>query len=256
MTNKLFFYNKKKQKLCGILEEPNPKKELVVIIIHGSSSNKNARSTLVMAEMLIANGINSFRIDLDGCGESEGDFADQTLTSAVRDLEAAHQLMKSMDYKKIALFGNSRAGPPCMTISLNHPEIYKMALKAPISDYIPIWKKKRGDEWLKEWKEKGYTYKIKTDGTKLRMNYIFCQDAENYYMSTKVKDIEVPTLIIQGDADKSVPIEFTKHLTKNYPAARLVIFEGADHKFLDDVQQKEAYNLIINWFQEEENDNN
>jgi len=255
MTQKLFFKNSRGQKLCGILEEPDPEKRLVVILVHGNSSNKDARGQKVMADLLTKTNINSFRIDLNGCGESEGSFSDQTLTSTVRDLEASYQLLKNMGYKKIALFGSSKGGPTCMTIALKHPDICKMALKAPVSDYIPLWKKKGGEQFLENWKKQGYVYKLKSDGTKLKMNYNVCQDAENYYMSTKVKDLKTPTLIVHGDADESVPLEFTKHLVNNFPAAELVIFEGADHKFSDDEQQKEAYELIVNWFKEEEYDN-
>ncbi|HEX2606940.1 MAG TPA: alpha/beta hydrolase [Flavisolibacter sp.] len=45
-----------------------------------------------------------------------------------------------------------------------------------------------------------------------------------------VKKIDVPTLIIHGDADKTVPIEASSHRTAEMiPGAQYVVYEGAPH---------------------------
>ena len=83
---KVFFENSKGQKLCGILEEVNSEKKEIVIVVHGYGSCKEGKTSLDIARELNARGINSFRIDLDGCGDSEGDFAEQTVTSMAKDI--------------------------------------------------------------------------------------------------------------------------------------------------------------------------
>jgi len=266
MSNKLFFYNQRKQKLCGILEEPNLEKSKVIIMVHGYSSDKEGTSIKDLSEKFTEVGINSFRIDLNGCGESEGKFEEQTLSSAVRDIGAAIELMKSMGYNEIGLFGSSMAGPPCMTIALKYPDLFKMALKAPVSDILAQRKKLYGDEHIEDCKKRGYTYYInKKKGKKIKVNYHFFEDAEDYIMHAKVKNIEVPTLIIHGTADNRVDISFTKNLVKDFPAASLIIIGGADHALEVNGSREEGVNRFLDWFQQEgaeeeklkeENDNN
>lgn len=70
---KIFFKNSKKQKICGILDEPNSESDEIVIIIHGFSSTKDSGAKYV-AEELSKRNINSIRIDLDNRGESEPRF--------------------------------------------------------------------------------------------------------------------------------------------------------------------------------------
>ncbi len=110
MNEKIFFENSHGLKICGILEEPNNKRDKIVIVVHGYSSNKNRSSAREIAEELIKRNVNSFRIDLYGCGESEGEFENQTITSSVDDISSAIKLMKKRGYKKIDLFGSSAGG--------------------------------------------------------------------------------------------------------------------------------------------------
>ena len=158
MGEKIFFENSQGLKICGILEEPNNNKEEIVIIVHGYSSNKNGYSAKQIAEELIKRNMNSFRIDLDGCGESEGEFENQTITSTVDDISSAIELMKKRGYKKIDLFGSSAGGLSVMATALKHPEINRIGLKAPVSDYSSQILRKHGQKYLDEWKEKGYSF--------------------------------------------------------------------------------------------------
>ncbi len=260
MTEKLFFNNSRNQKLCGILEEPDLSKEKVIIIVHGYSSSKEGRSPSAMAGALTKANINSFNIDLDGCGESEGKFEDQTLTSAVRDIEAAIELMKSLGYNKIGLFGSSMAGPPCMTIALKYQNtddtkninLYRMALKAPVSDVIEQRKEKNGKDYIEKCRKQGFFYKINgKTGKRLKVNFHFYEDAEDYHMHSKVKSIKVPTLIIHGTADEAVPLKYTKHLVENFPEAHLIIVEGADHQLEVDGSWQESMDEFVRWFKDE-----
>ena len=105
MKQKIFFKNSKGQRLCGIIEEPNESKNEIVIFVHGFSSSKDSLNVKDVTDELSMRKINSFRIDLDGCGESEGDFAEQTITSTVDDVLNAIRLMEERGYQKISLYG-------------------------------------------------------------------------------------------------------------------------------------------------------
>ena len=252
MMQKLFFENSKGQKLCGILEESNESKEEIVIMVHGFSSSKNGHSTRNLAAELTNRCMDFFNIDLGGCGESEGNFAEQTISSSVDDLNAAIDFVKVKGYKKINLFGSSAGGLTVMATALSHPEINKVGAKAPPSDYPSQRLEKNGKKFMDEWKEKGYTYKVKNDGTKLRINYSFIEDAKKWVMYDKIKDIKCPILIIHGDADEMVPIGYSKKLDKNSTNLKLIILEGADHALKINGDASLSTKMFADWFEDKE----
>lgn len=58
--------------------------------------------------------------------------------------------------------------------------------------------------------------------------------------------ITVPTLVLHGNADENVPIEYAKYAVAHIPNARLVIDEGGDHDFF--MKHKERVIPIIETF--------
>jgi len=246
IEEKVFFTNSKNQKLCGILNEPTKKGEMVVIV-HGFGSSKNT-SAKNSASILARLNINSFRIDLNGCGESEGNFEECTITDYAEDVESTINFVKEKGYNKISLIGTSCGGIVCMAVALKHPEIQRMFLRAPVSDYPSQREEFYGKEMIQEWKEKGYMYKTKSDGTKLKVNYTFYEDAKNNVMYDKVKDIKCPAMIIHGDIDKTVSIEDSKKVVQNFPNAKLAIIKGAGHKLGVNGDFSQASELLKNFF--------
>jgi len=56
-----------------------------------------------------------------------------------------------------------------------------------------------------------------------------------YRSKDRVGQITVPTLVIHGDQDKTVPIERGRELAALIPGARLEVIEGAGHNFITSV---------------------
>jgi len=249
-TNKVFFKNSKGQKICGILEKPDKDSNRVIILIHGYSSNKNRPSSLLMATELSKRGLNSLRIDLNGCGESDGEFKFQTITSTVDDTEVAMEYLKSLDYTQIELFGASAGGLTAMAVALKHPEIVRLGLKSPVSDYADQKLKRKGEYGIAEWKNAGFViYKSLSSGREYEIDYSVFEDYKNYIMLDRVKDIKCPTLIIHGDADDIVDIEYSKRLVKNFPNVEFVVMSGANHTFDKDEDRVLVNNLFGEWFE-------
>ena len=252
MTEKIFFENTKGLKLCGILEEPNEKREEIVILVHGYSSNKNRSTSKQLSEELAGRNMNSFRIDLDGCGESEGEFKNQTITSAVDDIISAISMMKGKGYHKIDLFGSSAGGLAVMATALKHAEINRIGLKAPVSDYPSQRKKKFGQDYINDLKKNGYVLYEIGEEKKLKVYNSFHEDSKKYVMYDKVKDIKCPVLIIHGTRDKSVDIENSKKLVKGFPNGKLIILEGANHGLEINGDRTLSNQLFGDWFEKGE----
>ncbi len=248
MSKKIFFKNKKAQRLCGILEEPNRDKKEIVIIVHGYSSNKNGTSATAMSSELTKRKMNSFRIDLDGCGESEGNFAEQTVTSTMGDALAAIKTMRKHGYKKISFFGASAGGLAAMAAALKYKNISKIGLAAPVSDWISQRRREYGQKYLDDWEKKGHSYYIGAGGKKFKVNYSFVEDAKKYVVYDQVNKIKCPVLIVHGDKDNTVALEDSKRLVKGFPDAKLIVIKGADHMLQINGNSKKAYNLFGEFF--------
>ena len=248
---KVFFENSKGQKLCGILEEVNSDKKAIVIIVHGYGSCKNGKTSLDIAKELTARGINAFRIDLDGCGESEGNFAEQTVTSMADDIVSSIKYIESLGYKGIDLLGASGGAISSMVAVLEYPHVRKLALKSPVSDYVEQRIMNWGEEKMKEWKEKGFLILKKSRGD-MRANYSFHEDAHKHIMYDKVKEIKCPTLIIHGNMDSMVSLEQSKKVINGFPNAQLIILKGANHDLSIDGDRSLSNKIFADWLEGKE----
>ncbi|HEV7165452.1 MAG: alpha/beta fold hydrolase [Gammaproteobacteria bacterium] len=105
------FPNAKGQMLAGRLDAPaNGKPRAYALYAHCFTCGKDVRAAVNICRALAREGIATLRFDFTGLGESEGDFADTTLTTNVSDLQSAAAFMeKNYDAPKI-LVGHSLGG--------------------------------------------------------------------------------------------------------------------------------------------------
>jgi uncharacterized protein len=252
MTQKIFLKNSKGLKICGILEEPNINKKEIIILVHGHGSHKDGKSIKIIADEFNKRKMNSFRIDINGCGESEGKFEDQTISNSIDDISSAIELMKQKGYLIINLMGSSCGGLMVMATALKHPEINRIGLKAPVSDYPSQWLWKYGQEEISKWKKDGYMNYVNNKGKIFKQKYIFCKDNEKYVMHLKAQNIKCPILIIHGTEDKSVLIEDSRKLIKIFPNGKLIELKGADHEIEINGDRSLGTKLFADWFEKGE----
>lgn len=232
MKEKLFFENSKGNKLAGVLSNPTLSKEKpLVILCHGFSTNKDANTYMRLERVLNDKCISTFRFDFFGHGESNGKFEDITISEAVDDALNAIKFVKGLGYKKIGLFGSSFGGMASILASSKTPDLFVLALKSPVSNYIGKLLDQKSKQEIKQWKEKGFIYYVRSDGKKLRLNYTFFEDSTKFDGYKATQKIKIPTLIVHGDKDKSVPIEQSKNIASLIKGCRLEIIKGANHQY-------------------------
>ncbi len=249
MTEKVFFKNSKGLTLCGILEEPHPEKKYAVIMVHGYSTQKNNSKNVRLAKAFESLKLNSLRIDLDGCGESEGDFAEQTYSSMADDILSAIAYLKTREYSEFSLFGSSAGGLASMIVALQQP-IKKIGLVAPVFDYPSQAIRTLGKEEIARWKKEGFRIRTNHRGISSRINYTFYNDSQQHVMHGKVKNITCPLLIVHGDKDEDVLIEGSRKIIQEMPNAKLIEMEGADHFFENPGEKDKVAQYFIDWFKE------
>ncbi len=248
---KIQFQNSKGDKLAAILSNPTgDMTKPIVVMAHGFASNKNSRSNTKLVERFDQLGIASFRFDIWGHGESEGNFEDITITEAVDDILQAIKFLKSLDYSRIALVGSSFGGAAAMEVASQTTNLFALALKSPVSDYAEEQLHVRGQEGIDAWKSDGFTLYESNRGGKIKINYTLYEDFLHHSGYQVAPNISIPTLIVHGDQDEEVPVAQSIKTSKLIPNCKLVIVEGAKHSYQEGRHENEMLEAITGFIEE------
>jgi len=243
MKEKVWFANSKGDRLCGILSDVG-KTAPITVLCHGFASSKDRKFFVKMEKSLNKNKISTFRFDFFGHGESEGRFEDITVSEAVDDILLAINFLKVKGFKKIGVLGSSFGGISSLMAASKTKDIFFLVLRSPVSNYTEQKVHDMGWKELDRWKNEGYTYYETGDGRKLKLNYGFFQDFEKNNGYKAARKIKIPTLIIHGDKDESVPVKQSIKSAKLIKGCRLEIIRGADHRYTDPKHFKKMYKLV------------
>ena len=83
--------------------------EMVVIIGHGVTGNKDRPLVVAFGEGLATSGISVLRFSFSGNGDSEGRFVDSTITKELSDLNAVIDAVEA-EGKRVIYAGHSMGG--------------------------------------------------------------------------------------------------------------------------------------------------
>jgi len=123
-------------------------------------------------------------------------------------------------------------------------DLYVLALKSPVSDYSSLFQAHQNEQEVKEINEKGFTYITDIEGKKRKLNISFFIDAQKADGYEAAKKIKIPTVIVHGNLDDSVPVEQSKKTASLMGNCRLEVIEGADHGYSNEEHFKEMLDLI------------
>jgi len=243
METKLYFKNSKGDNLCGVLSDLASNKGLPIIILcHGFSSSKDAQTYKRLEEILNNHKISTLRFDFFGHGESEGKFEDITISEAADDILNAISFIKGLGYSRIGLVGSSFGGIASIMAASKTNDLFILVLKSPVLDYEEVVMKTKKE--LGEWKKKGYTYYRGGDGRKLKLNYTFFENFKDNNGYKAAEKIKIPTLIVHGDKDETVPIEQSKKTSALIGNCKLEIVKGSDHRYSDPENFEKMIKLV------------
>jgi len=202
MEEKIYFNNDRGDRLSGILSKPDVDTIVpIVILCHGLNSEKNSRTHMALEKVFLENNIATFRFDFFAHGESEGKIDDRSLEEFVENIQKDVEYVKSRGYKDIGLCGTSFGGVASVMVASRNHDIKVMALKAAgmgqTSRKMPNYMKHFE---TKSWIEAG-------------------------------KKVKIPALIIHGTQDKDVEIDLAEQLHKAIRTSKMIILDGADHRF-------------------------
>jgi len=218
-------------KISGIMTVPNGgKKYPCVILSHGLISSKESSKYVALSESLNEAGIASCRFDYHGCGESEGNIEETTLTARVANLDSITEYVVNhnfIDADKIGILGSSFGGSTCIVKAASDKRI----------KCITLW----ATPYRLEKKEDGNISDIK-------FNESIYTDFLSYDLLSEAAKIS-HALVLHGEIDETVPCSEGKSIYKCLKKPKkLEIIKGADHIFSNLSHREKAINLSLNWF--------
>lgn len=239
---KIYFKNTHGVLLAGYLWKNNSK--TVIILAHGSSSNKKARGFFeALAPLLQAQGHSILTFDFAGHGESEDTVF--TLEKSVDDVHAAVDFCTKAGYETILLFGHSSGAYGCLKAFT--PKIKTMILVGALSGPVD-WKleDKCTSEHLKEAKHTGQITLKVNDGYRdtLKISGKIFDEIAKIDQQKLFAPVTCPILFIHGDSDQD-ELDLQKYSQQALkllpPSCQLTIIPGASHLFTESVP---AVNLL------------
>jgi alpha/beta superfamily hydrolase len=218
--------------LSGIIHHPRRESRGCIITSHGLMSNKDSDKFIELGDRFAEAGFTVLRFDFSGCGESEGNIADTTVTGRRDDLRAAIAFMQSRNSggpRPMGLLGSSMGGFVSLLVASQQAGINAVA----------AWATPFSFEELREGISGGSEGLIKER---------FFEDARLYAAASFVPRVR-NLLLIHGDCDATVPLHHAERLyAEAQEPRRLEIIAGADHSITGPEHREKAVVLSLGWF--------
>ncbi|WP_298883162.1 alpha/beta fold hydrolase [uncultured Polaribacter sp.] len=228
-------------------EDHQPKK--VIIFCHGYKGFKDWGAWNLMAEEFAKAGFFFIKFnfshnggtleqpidfpDLDAFGNNNYSKELDDLGTVIDWISSKENYKNEVDINDISIIGHSRGGGIVLLKSAEDIRVKKVITLAGVCDF-----EKRtatvGD--LDQWKKEGVKY-VLNGRTKQNMPHFyqfyedFIQNKERLNVRKATENLEIPHLIIHGNADTSVLINEAESLKKWNLKSEFKIIEGANHVF-------------------------
>lgn len=220
------------EKLFGILHQPEGPSRGAILIVHGFGGHKigSKRLYVMQAQALEKVGFTVLRLDMRGCGDSEGEFGEVTIDSLVEDTRLGLDYLEGPK----GIIGSSLGGPVALEAIQTHP-VEAVVLWAPVGS---------GQLWQEDWAEH-YPQEVvdshihcggQTAGPKFREQFV--------QIDTRNQMPSVPTLHIHGEKDRNV----FPHHADYFEGAEFVKLPNSGHSFGHSEERDQLIHHTTEWF--------
>jgi pimeloyl-ACP methyl ester carboxylesterase len=214
--------------LRGILNEVENSKGLVVMF-HGFTGHMNENGYLFkeLSTQLAEHGFSSIRFDYRGNGISDGRFNEMTFDTVLADARNIVKYAKSLNInEKLIILGFSMGGAAASMVAKEFEEdLEKLVLLAPaasmMTSVVGRYRNNPNVIWYDE-------NNIDMGGYLMSKAFIDSFDDLDLYQNT---NLNVPVIIIHGEKDMAVPVEYGKKYSELYPNCEFYMVPESEHCF-------------------------
>lgn len=232
----------KRGKLRGLLTTPDNESKNIIVMFHGYTGHKNENGFLFkqITKRCVEIGYATIRFDFYGSGDSDGDYSEMTFLTEVEDgrqiIEYAYHLNND---KPIILLGFSMGGAIAGFLSYEYiDKIDKLILLSPAGCMA-----EHAAETFK-------THQVLADNVDLGGYYVnkaFLESFKGLDLYQNIEKFTKPVLIIHGEKDVSVPIEYGKKYANKYPHSIFHMINGSSHCYTKVEYRKEVQDYIVDF---------
>ncbi len=227
-----------------LIENVTSQTKHILIACHGFLGGKeNGGWINYLADQLEALKIGVVAFDFEGCGESEGDFADITLSRQVSNLQDVIKYVRQKYKLPIILLGRSFGGSTVIAAA-SKEEVSGIVLWATSVFLTEVFYNLMPSGYKSMEKGEAITY---IEGERsININPGLVQDFAHHDMDKYLEKIkEKPALVIHGTADTVVGLDNCRHIAAHLSNAKVHIVEAADHSFTG--KEKLRIDLTVEW---------
>lgn len=192
---------------------------------HGFASSPDSNKARAFREKFDALGI-----PLDVPDLEEGDFKNLTLS---RQIKLLQRIMEAHPKSRFGIIGSSMGGYLAALTAQVHKEIAGMYLMCPGFNFLKRWRQRHSQELGGSEPPSGlitvYHYRYNEN---MELDSGIFQDAERW--ETMSLDRSLPTRIVHGIKDDTVPIEESRRFVREHPWATLEELDS-DHGLLSHI---------------------
>lgn len=260
-------------KLFGVLHLPEhfTPPFPAVLMIHGLAGTKAGRHRLYvrLAEKLSKMGIASLRLDMRGCGDSEGDFSRITVDTQVADALLGLDFLTSHPFiskDQIGILGRSMGGAVAVLVAKEAMKrqtmtLCSMALWCPLFSAKPWaqeWYKMQQQPQVKGVTSEAHRHYVQQNGILFQDELVSMKLLEQLFRLDLTPALEelrdIPFFFAHSINDPVVGIEQTQGYLQQREAlqasaeTKFCSFQGKDHEFSLPNEQSELLEESSKWF--------
>lgn len=186
----------------------------IYIYLHGFASGPSSAKAEFFCKKF-----QQLHIPLNVPDFNQNDFAHLTLS---RQLAQMQKIFEEFDPAiPVTVIGSSFGGLTAAYLAEYYPQVEKLVLLAPAFNFLEYWLPVLGAEKLQQWQREGnllvYHYTAKKQ---MLLNYGFIEDMHNHDESILRR--EIPTLILHGVEDTTIPAVISQQYTSLRPWVKLI----------------------------------
>lgn len=243
---KIEFTNAAGQQLAGRLDLPEDERPIAyALFAHCFTCGKDIKAAAYLARALCREKIALMRFDFAGLGQSEGDFADTTLSGNVADLEAAAAYLAQHHQAPQLLIGHSFGGAAIL-----HAARRLSGVKAVVTiaaPYDPQHVTRHLIPVCDQLESQGEA-EVTIGGRSITLRRSLLDDLAGRDPAEVVGDLGAALLVMHAPGDQVVSID---NAARIYQAAKhpksFITLDSADHLLSDQQDARYAGSLIATW---------
>lgn len=192
------------------------------VYLHGFASSPQSLKAQTLRDRFRLHHIYLHTPDLN-----QDDFSTLTLTRQIQQVEADLATRPG----PVTLIGSSFGGLTAAWVGERLSSVHRLILLAPAFEFLKCWLPRLGEGTLQQWQINGtlpiYHYR---DQRTRPLNYAFITDLQRYADDQIQRPI--PTLIVHGVRDETIPIQASQRYTERRPWVQLQEL-NSDHALTD-----------------------